>query len=437
MAISAVQRKAKGTNGASISIGAGDGWATPTSGNLLVVTANSDATVTITGTWTAGPSVVDGNGTYTWYRISNGTESTITCTPSVSDTICITAAEYSGVAASPFDTSNSSTISGSGGATTTAVSVTTAAAGDLIVAAACLHSYSTATAPTGPSWTNSFVNQLTAASGGTTVNDVTTFYAELIAGAAGSYSTAASWTNNTGDRQELVIAFLAAATSAAVPVSFRRARTVLPPRPRPRQTTPVRAQVNPPYQPSPVHRTRQVLGRFHGRVNLFAPPQVVVPAPTLPPAPVHRLRQVLGRVRGHATAPAPLQTVAPPPLIPAPHPPRRFLALLRRPHATTTFPVAAPPPPVSHPRRALFVAPRKRQSPVPPQVVVVPPPYPPQPVYRRLLAFVTRRGRAVTAPLIGLSPNPCVTPRPFTGTTGRPGSGTTARPDTGVTDDPC
>lgn len=53
MAIANVQRKGKGANAASISIGAGDGWATPTSGNLLVVTANSDATVSITGTWTA------------------------------------------------------------------------------------------------------------------------------------------------------------------------------------------------------------------------------------------------------------------------------------------------------------------------------------------------------------------------------------------------
>lgn len=220
MAFANVQRKGKGANAASISIGAGDGWATPSTGNLLVVSANSDALVSITGTWTAGPSVIDGNGTYIWYRISDGTESTITCTPSVSDTICITAAEYSGNTASPFDVSNSSTIASSNGTTTTSVSVTTTAAGDLIIAAACLHSGGTPQ-PTSPTWTNSFVNQLTAASGGTTSADVVTFYAELVVGAGGSYSTSASWTNGCGDRQELVIAFKAAA-DASIPYNPQR-----------------------------------------------------------------------------------------------------------------------------------------------------------------------------------------------------------------------
>jgi hypothetical protein len=220
VAFAAVQRKGKGTSGASVAIGAGDGWATPTSGNLLVVTANSDATVTITniGTaWTAGPSVVDGNGTYFWWKISQGTESTITCTPSVSDTICITACEYSGNAASPLDASNSSTIAGTSGTTTTSTSVTTTAAGDLIVAAACLHIGGAGSGTnTAPSWTNSFVNQLTATSGGSTSVDVTTFYAELVAGAAGAYSTSASWTGNAADRQQLIVAFTAAATAASV-----------------------------------------------------------------------------------------------------------------------------------------------------------------------------------------------------------------------------
>lgn len=222
MAFAAVQRKAKGANASSVSIGSGDGWVAPSTGNLLVVTANSDATVSITGTWTAGPSVIDGNGTYIWYRISDGSETTITCTPSVSDTICITACEYSGNTASPFDVSNSSTIASSNGTTTTSVSVTTTAAGDLVIAAACLHSGG-APQPTSPSWTNSFVNQLTTASGGTTSADVVTFYAELVVGAAGSYSTSASWTNGCGDRQELVIAFKAAADP---PIPYVPTRTL-------------------------------------------------------------------------------------------------------------------------------------------------------------------------------------------------------------------
>lgn len=231
MAFANVQRVGKGANAASISIGSGDGWATPTSGNLLVVSANSDALVSITGTWTAGPSVIDGNGTYIWYRISDGSETTITCTPSVSDKICITAAEYSGNAASPFDTSNTSTIASSSGTTTTSVSVTTTAAGDLIIAAACLHSFGGGSGPTSPSWTNSFVNQISATSTVGTADsaDCTTFYAEQIVGAATSYSTSASWTNAASDRQELVIAFKAAAVAASIPYNPQRTVTTRDP----------------------------------------------------------------------------------------------------------------------------------------------------------------------------------------------------------------
>lgn len=219
MTITAVQRIAKGTNGASVSIGSGDGWATPTAGNLLVISANSDALVTLnspTGV-SAGPSIIDGNGTYTWYKIAAGTESTITGTPSVSDHITLTVCEYSGVTASPFDVSNSSTISGSSGLVTTSAALTTTAAGDLIVGFALIHSYSGGQ-PVSPSWSNSFVQVLAGNSGGTTSAATTTFVGELIAGAGGSYSTVCTWTTITAsDRQHIVLAFTAAAGAAPSP----------------------------------------------------------------------------------------------------------------------------------------------------------------------------------------------------------------------------
>lgn len=200
-----------GVTVASLSVGSGQGWSTPTSGNLLVVTANSDATVTGPSGFTAGPSVVDGNGAYMWWKVSAGTESTITVTPSSSANTAMTCAEYSGIAASPLDASNSSTIAGSSGTTTTSTSVTSTAAGDLVVAAALLHGY-TGSAPTSPTWTNSFTNVLSPSSGSGVATHVTTFYADLIvAGAAGAYATSASWTNAAADRQEIVMAFLAAA----------------------------------------------------------------------------------------------------------------------------------------------------------------------------------------------------------------------------------
>lgn len=220
MAATAVQRKIKAVaSGATVSIGAGDGWSTPTSGNLLVVTVNSDATVTMTTSgFTAGPSIVDGNGAYAWYKVAAGTESTVTVTPGASVPTVMTLCEYSGLTATPFDVQNSSTISGSAGTTTTLASVTTGAAGDLIVAVAQLHGYSTGI-PASPSWTNSFINQLTADTGSNTSNQCTSFYAELLAaGAAGSYNTQASWTNNASDRQHMILAFTASATAAGLPI---------------------------------------------------------------------------------------------------------------------------------------------------------------------------------------------------------------------------
>lgn len=222
MAIAAVQRKGKGAAAAaSVSIGSGDGWVTPTAGNLLVASGNSDATVTMTTAgFTAGASVVDGNGTYTWYKLAAGTESTITITPGLAADIVLTVCEYSGVLSVTPDTTNSSTISGAGGTTTTSVSVTTTAAADLLMAFALVHSLNAGNPPqpTSPTWTNSFVNQVSANSGTTAGPTCVTFVAELLpAGAPGAYSTAASWTNSCNDRQEIVLAFKAAATTSAPP----------------------------------------------------------------------------------------------------------------------------------------------------------------------------------------------------------------------------
>lgn len=360
MAWTAVQRKGKGTNAASISIGAGDGWATPTAGNLLVVTANSDATVTITniGTaWTAGPSVVDGNGAYIWWKISEGTESTITCTPSVSDTICITTCEYSGNLASPFDTSNSSTNANNGNNVTTSTSVTTTADGDLIIAVAALHlSSGFSSAPTGPSWTNSFVNQISTGTGGTALIDCYTFYAELMpAGAAAAYATSAAWTNNVGDRQELVIAFKAAATAAATyPPQRPRSREPVPLRvAKTRQTIPVRAQVNPPYPVQEIDQTRRLRGLLlrRGKLTQTVRPQVNPPYPFVEVVQERRLRGAPVR-RGRQFSPTwPQQAAAQAPAFIPDRPHRtRLLLALRREHTI-------PPPPADTP---VFAARRDR-----------------------------------------------------------------------------
>jgi hypothetical protein len=223
MAVAGVQRFGKGNNAAStsISIGSGDGWVTPTAGNLLVVSANGDFTSTAptgAGTWNAGPSIVDGNGTFTWWKIATGTESTVTVSlTSGTFNFCITLAEYSGVAATPLDTSNSITNAGSGSFTLVMPSVTTTVAADLVLFFGLVHGAGSI-APVFSSWTASVVNTITAASNSTPANAVAySFVGELApAGAAGSYTSTLTVTaSQPSDRQGIILAFKAGAAAPA------------------------------------------------------------------------------------------------------------------------------------------------------------------------------------------------------------------------------
>jgi hypothetical protein len=202
------------TSVASLAVGSAQGWAAPTAGNLIVAWADSDSTVTVDNSMTAGPSVIDGNGAYFWYKTATGAETTFTFTPGASATIIAGVLEYSG--APTFDVQGTSTIAGTAGTTTTAVSVTTTgASGDLILAAALLHAGGGFAAS--PAWTNSFVNFQTVSNTGSPLQE-TAFIAELQTASSGTVSTSCSWTTSQSDRQELVIAFKLAATATQIPL---------------------------------------------------------------------------------------------------------------------------------------------------------------------------------------------------------------------------
>lgn len=214
MAYARVQNASGGVNAASLTVSLGTA---PGTGNLLVAWANSDALVSIGGSgWTAGPSVIDGNGTYMWWKAAGASEpSSVVFTPSVSDFITAGLLEYSGNTASPFDASSSSTHSGAGVSATTAVAVTTTADHDLGIACGLLHSSSPPAAPpTAPTWTNGWNNLQSqgAVTGGFVCYSFVGDNLDL--GAAGSVSTAVSWSTNTwGDAQQLLMAFTAASVS--------------------------------------------------------------------------------------------------------------------------------------------------------------------------------------------------------------------------------
>jgi len=206
MAATLVQ-KAQNSNSATAAnttIGSGQSWATPTSGNLLVAWANSDISVTGPSGWTAGPSIVDGNAAYVWYKISNGTETSITFTHSAFNTT-VGVLEYSG-ATVPRDVQNTAGTS-SGSSTSVNVSATaTSSTGDLWICVFGGHSGSAGTAPT---WTNSFTNQqiVYAGTANTTIN-CATFVADFQNTSAATVNTTVSWTGGTmNDRQSLLIAF--------------------------------------------------------------------------------------------------------------------------------------------------------------------------------------------------------------------------------------
>lgn len=321
MAVARVQ--AIGNAGAGVSslaVGSGQGWATPTSGNLLVVTGNSDATITGPSGFTAGPSVVDGNGAYMWWKVSNGTESTITITPGSAANTAMTAAEYSGLTATPLDASNSSTIASSSGTSTTSTSLTTTAASDLWVAAALLHGYS-GSAPTSPTWTNSLANQLSPSSGSGVATHCTTFYADLLdAGAAGAHATSASWTNAANDRQEIVMAFLATATSGgSAPPAVVTAPASRPPQPG----------------------DAVILAPQNGQVAVVPAPVAQTPTPQLPPAPGRAV--VLAPQNGQVAAiPAPAALVVSRQLLLVP----RVVIVAPNPDPGTAPPAANGPPSV-------------------------------------------------------------------------------------------
>jgi hypothetical protein len=218
MAATMVQNATNLSAGASsLTISSTNGWTAPTAGNILVAWANSDTTISLTG-WTAGPSVVDGNGVYMWYKVATGGEVTIPFTPGGSTSpITVGVFEYSGIG-SPRDVQNSNTASGSA-TTSPSVSATgTSSSGDLWIAVSGIHG-SNAGAATISSWSNSFTNRQSV-SAGTAGNPAycVSFAADFQNTSAATVSTVATWTGSGfNDRQALLMAFpITAPPSGAV-----------------------------------------------------------------------------------------------------------------------------------------------------------------------------------------------------------------------------
>jgi hypothetical protein len=215
-----VQDKTAVTRGAaSLSIGSGQGWAAPTAGNTIVAWASADTTITVNNTMTAGPSVVDNNAVYMWWKVAAGTETTFTFTTGgATSPTAVGVMEISGLAASPFDIQNFT----SGGTATSSASVsvtTTGSSGDFLIAVCGIHHTVGGTSPTSATWTNGFTNIDLVDSGAVASVDVTGFVGTLTQATAAAISTVCSWTGGNGsDGQVLLLALKLAAAAAPIPL---------------------------------------------------------------------------------------------------------------------------------------------------------------------------------------------------------------------------
>lgn len=204
-----VQQAANGANGASTTVTLGT---TPVVGNLLVAWANSDLTVTMNGLgWTVGPSVLDSNAAYFWWKVAGASEATsVTFTPSSSDFVCAGMIEYNGNTTNPLDATGTSSITVNGSTSSDPVSVVTTAATDLGVTFAALHNSTASAQPTGISWTSSWTNVQAQGIGGGSTKTYTWYADNLSLGVIGTKSTTASWTGSWPDVQQLTMTFLIA-----------------------------------------------------------------------------------------------------------------------------------------------------------------------------------------------------------------------------------
>jgi hypothetical protein len=218
----------------SIPLTSTQGWAAPTPGNLLVAWYGGDNTITAPTGYTAGPSVVDNNAAYFYWKIAvAGDSAGLTITQGGATAGTAGLIEYSGVvSASPQETQSGTPTYNATGAQAATIGplsqVGTGTSGDLFVALGNAHAWASATAPTGPAWTGGFTNFATQASGTTNPQASVSFVADFQNAAAATPSTTLTWTNNAGERSGIIIAFKLAAGGAA-PAALPPGPTIIRP----------------------------------------------------------------------------------------------------------------------------------------------------------------------------------------------------------------
>lgn len=178
--------------------------AAPTSGNILTAIVNSDATVTTPSGYTVRQSVVSGTGFYVYEKVSNGTETTITVSPTSTVRGGFIIIESTSILT--FDNAPTPVQTAATGTSVSAASVTTTAANDLVFAIGGVGGYPTV--PTGITYNNGFTALATSLSTGSSGNSAGCFVGwKIQATAAAVGATTISWTNTSTARTGVLLSY--------------------------------------------------------------------------------------------------------------------------------------------------------------------------------------------------------------------------------------
>jgi hypothetical protein len=184
-------------------------WGSPaTTGSLLLVAANSDATLSISGGgggWTLAASAVNSQGAYLWYKVAAGGETSVTLTPSITDVVCGAVGEYSAVTVLDVQASNTRTSLadniGTGTTGTTAQNV------ELVVCVAGPHQFAPEAPPTSPGWVIATNRAAVVSNFATGAQNAALFVGDYVTGATGAQSETCTWTTATTNAGGIIAAF--------------------------------------------------------------------------------------------------------------------------------------------------------------------------------------------------------------------------------------
>lgn len=217
MPLTLVQRQTN-QSAANVASLAGTYSPAPTSGNLLVAHANSDATVTMTSSgWTLSVSSVNDTGLYQWSKVAGGGESaTVTITPGSSASTEIVIEEWSGNATvSPLDKTGSG--SAASGATTVPSGTTAATVQADERSLASFGWNDTGAVVTANSYTNSYVEVVETKGLGTLATNLAVAEVDLVA--TGTTTTTVTLSGVLGSVKSGLVATYKAAGATAGPVT--------------------------------------------------------------------------------------------------------------------------------------------------------------------------------------------------------------------------